>query len=195
MSVVSRFMANPGKEHWTIVKWVFRYLKGSIDKVLVYGGAKELKEPNIIGYTNADYASDLDKRRSSTGYVFQLWNSTISWKTNLQPVVALSTTGSEYIAMTEAVKESLWLKGLVSELLGNNVKAILKCDSQSAIHLAKNQNHHERTKHIDIRYHFIREILEKKEINLIKVAGNDNAANMFTKAVHMSKLHHCLRLL
>lgn len=87
--------------------------------------------------------------------------------------MALSTTESEYIAVTEAVKESLWLKGLISELLGYNVRIILKCDSQSAIHLAKNQSHHERTKHIDIRYHFIREVLEKKEVELIKVAGSE----------------------
>jgi len=109
--------------------------------------------------------------------------------------VALSTTETEYITVTEAIKESLWLRGLVSELLGRNVGAILKCDSQSAIHLAKNQTHHERTIHIDVRYHFIREVLEREEINLIKVAREENVTDMFTKAVPMSKLHHCLKLL
>lgn len=78
MSVISRFMANPGKEHWTAVKWVFRYLKGSIDKVLIYGEANDFKNPDIIGYSDADYASDLDRRRSTTGYVLKLWKSTIS---------------------------------------------------------------------------------------------------------------------
>ena len=109
--------------------------------------------------------------------------------------MALSTIELEYMIVTEAVKESLWLKILISELLGKNVKVILKWDSQSAIHLAKNQSHHERTKHIDIKYHFTREILENKEIDLIKVAGNDNATNMFIKIVSMSKLYHYLRLL
>ena len=109
--------------------------------------------------------------------------------------MALSTTESEYIAVTEAVKESLWLKGLISELLGYDVRVILKCDSQSAIHSTKNQSHHERTKHIDIRYHFIRKVLEKEEIELIKVAGSDNAAGIFTEAIPMSKLLHCLMLL
>ena len=75
------------------------------------------------------------------------------------------------------------MRGLVSELLGREIKAILKCDNQSAIHLTKNQAHHERTKHIDIRYHFIKEILEIKEIDLIKVATEENVANMFTKVV------------
>ena len=74
----------------------------------------------------------------------------------------------------------MWLKGLISELLGYDVRVILKCDSQIALHLAKNQSHHKRTKHIDIRYHIIREVLEKKEIELIKVAGSENAADIFT---------------
>ena len=76
---------------------------------LVYGGAKLEEEPCIVGFTDADYAADLDRRRSSTGYVFQLQNSTISCKTNLQPIMALSTTDAEYIAVTEAIKEALWL--------------------------------------------------------------------------------------
>ena len=110
-------------------------------------------------------------------------------------MVALSTTETEYIAVTEAIKEALWLKGIISELLGIDVKVRLMCDSQSAIHLAKNPSHHERTKHIDVRYHFIREILEEEEINLIKVVGEENAADMFTKLVPISKLQHCLNIL
>ena len=162
---------------------------------LVYGGTKLEEEPCILGSTDADYVVDLDRRRSYTGYVFQLWNSTISWKANLQLVVALSTIEVEYIAVTEAIKEALWLKGIVSELLGRYVKANLMCDSQSAIHLTKNHAHHERTQYIDVRYHFIREILEKEEVNLIKVAGEENVTDMFIKAVPLSKLQHCLKLL
>ena len=109
--------------------------------------------------------------------------------------MALSTTKIEYIVVTKAIKKGLWLRGLVSELLGRNIKAILNYDSQSAIHLVKNQAHHEITKHIDIRYHFIREVLDRREIDLIKVAGEDNVVDMFTKAVLITKLHHCLRFL
>lgn len=82
-----------------------------------------------------------------------------------------------------------------SELLGTVVDATLMCDSQSAIHLSKNQTHHERTKHIDVCHHFIWEILDKKEVKLIKDAGDENTADMFTKAVPMAKLKHCLELL
>ena len=89
----------------------------------------------------------------------------------------------------------LWLKGLVSELLGVEVKAILMCDSQSAIHSSKNQAHHERTNHIDVKHHFIRQIVEDKTIFLTKIAGEGNAADMFTKPVPSSKMKHCMRIL
>ena len=117
MSVINRFMANPGNDHWAAVKRIFRYLKGSINMALVYGGATIKEKLNILGFTDTDYAIDLNKRRLSTGYVFKLCNSTISWKTNLQSAVALSTTDAECIAITEAIKEALRLKLLVSELL------------------------------------------------------------------------------
>ena len=138
MSVVSRFMANPVKAHWSAIKWMFRYLNGTLSHVLTYGGAKIGDQPSILGYSDADYANDINKRRSTTRWVFRLWNSTISWKSSLQHVVALSTTEAEYIALLEAFKEAMWLKGLVSELLGLEVKANLLCDNQSAIHLYKN---------------------------------------------------------
>ena len=110
-------------------------------------------------------------------------------------MVALSTTEAEYITVSDAIKEAMWLKDLVSELLGVEVKATLMCDSQSAIHLSKNQAHHERTKHIDIKHHFIRQIIEDKTVFLTKIVGEDNAADMFTKPVPIAKLKHCMRIL
>lgn len=114
-SLVSRFMAKPGKPHWEAVKWVFRYLKGTSNLGLKYQKT-DLKENALVGFVDSDYAGDLDKRRSLTGYVFTLFGCTVSWKATLQPVVALSTTEAEYIAATEAVKEALWLQGLIGEL-------------------------------------------------------------------------------
>ena len=110
-------------------------------------------------------------------------------------MVALSTTEVEYIAVSYAIKEAMWLKGLVSELLGVEVKATLMCDSQSAIHLSKNQAHHERTKHINVIHHFIRQIVEDKTVFLARVAGEDNVTYMFTKFVPTTKLKHCMKIL
>ena len=177
------------------VKWMFRYIKGSINNALSYGGARVGEQASILDFSNADYAADIDKRRFTAGYVFKLWNSTISWKSSLQHVVALLTTDAECIAISEAIKEAMWLKGLVSELLGVEVKATLMCDSQSAIHLSKNHAHHERTKHIDIRYHFIRQVIENKSVILTKVSGEENTADIFTKAVPVSKLKLYLDIL
>ncbi|GKB97749.1 transposable element [Tanacetum coccineum] len=113
MSVVSRYMAHPGKEHWNAVKRIFRYLKGTSDVGLIYGGDREYL---VAGYSDSDYAADLDARRSLTGYVFTIGNSVVSWKATLQPSVALSTTEAEYMALTEAAKEGIWLKGLIEDL-------------------------------------------------------------------------------
>ncbi|XP_052181870.1 secreted RxLR effector protein 161-like [Diospyros lotus] len=106
VSLVSRFMCNPSKEHWSAVKWVLRYLKGSVNKGLVFGSNAE-NSSSIKGFCDSDFAADLDKRRSLSGYVFTLGGNLISWKANLQHIVALSTTEAEYVALTEAMKEAI----------------------------------------------------------------------------------------
>ena len=181
VSVVIRFMRQPGKEHWLAVKRILRYLKGTYDGGLIYGG----EAPSLI-------AGDVDSRRSMTGYVFALGNSVISWKATLQPTVTLSTIEAEYMALTEAAKEGIWLKGLVSDMGLHQDQATVYCDSLSAICLAKDQVDHERTKHIDVRYHFLR---NEKRIQVKKVGTVDNPADMFTKPVPHSKFKHCLDLL
>jgi hypothetical protein len=146
MGVVSRYMSNPGKIHWQIVKWILRYLKGTSNHVLRFRG----EDAQLHGYGDSDMAGDLDRRRSTTGYVFTLAGATISWISRLQKVVALSTTEEEYIAMTEATKEMIWLQRLLSELGNRQKEFILYSDSKSAIHLAKNATFHSQTKHIEL---------------------------------------------
>uniref|UniRef100_A0A3Q7H623 Reverse transcriptase Ty1/copia-type domain-containing protein n=1 Tax=Solanum lycopersicum TaxID=4081 RepID=A0A3Q7H623_SOLLC len=113
VSVVSRFMGQPGREHWQAVKRIFRYLRGTFDVGLINGGYTQCL---VTGYSDSDYAGDVDTRRSMTGYVFTLRGSAVSWKASLQPTVTLSTKEAEYMALTEAAKEGIWLKGLVSDL-------------------------------------------------------------------------------
>ncbi|XP_061357835.1 secreted RxLR effector protein 161-like [Gastrolobium bilobum] len=112
VNMISRFMSKPCKEHWSAVKWLLRYLNGSINCCLNFS-ALDSNDFNIIGYCDSDYAADLDKRRSLTGFVFTMGGNVVSWKCNLQHIVALSTTEAEYVALTEAVKEAIWLKGIV----------------------------------------------------------------------------------
>jgi len=118
----------------------------------------------------------------------------INWKSTLQSTVALSTIEAEYMAITEAVKEANWLHGLLKDLGVGQKQLKLYYDRQSAIHLAKNQVFHARTKHIDVRYHFVREILEEEEIVLQKIHTTENPANMLTKVVTRAKFEHCLDL-
>ena len=158
VSLVSKFMANPGRQHWEAVEWICRYLKGTSNVGLMYEIDRE-KVGTALGFVDSDYAGNLDKRRSLTGYVFMLCGNAISWKASLQSIVALSTTEAEYIAITEVVKEALWVKGLVNELGMVQDCISVMCDSQSAIHLSKNKTYHERTKHFDVRLHFVRDVI------------------------------------
>ncbi|KAH9752684.1 hypothetical protein KPL71_014795 [Citrus sinensis] len=193
VSLVSRFMSNPGKEHWRAVKWILRYLKGITRYGLLYGG--ERANYNLVeGSVDSDYAGDLDNRRSLTGFLFTLNNCTISWKASLQSVVALSTTEAEYTAAVEAFKEAIWLRGMINELGYQQTSIPILCDSQSAISLSKNQVHHEKTKHIDIKLHFIRLEVSKGTVKLVKVHTTNNVADMLTKPVPMAKFEHCLDL-
>ena len=156
---------------------------------LIYGSDSSC---DLAGYADSDYATDLDSRRSITGYAFTIGKCIVNWKPTLQPTVALSTTEAEYMALTEAAKEGIWLKGLVSDLGYPQEKAIIFCDSLSAICLAKDQVHHERTKHIDVRYHFLR---SEDRVKVLKVDTKDNPADIMTKPVPKSKFMHCLDLL
>ncbi|KAE8707872.1 hypothetical protein F3Y22_tig00110372pilonHSYRG00231 [Hibiscus syriacus] len=183
VGVVSRYMHDPGEGHWQDVKWILRYLQQTVDVGLVFEQDEALGQC-MVGYVDSDYAGDLDKRRSTTGYLFTLAKAPVSWKSTIQYTVALSTTEAEYMAVSEAVKETIWLNGFMEDLGVVQSHISLYCDSQSAIHLAKNQVYHSRTKHIDVRYHFVREIFEEGKILLQKIATSENPADMMTKVRH-----------
>ncbi|GJZ37343.1 retrovirus-related pol polyprotein from transposon TNT 1-94, partial [Tanacetum coccineum] len=194
VSVVSKYLANSGKIHWETVKWILKYLRGTVNVGLVYGTHRG-NHVDVTGFVDSDYAKDPDKGRSITGYAFLVQGCVVSWKATLQHVVALSTTEAEYMALTEAVKEAIWLRGLLEELGVELNTVAVNCDNQGAIHLSRNHVFHERTKHINVRYHFIREVLEAKTVKVLKVGTEHNAADALTKVVPGRKLQHCLELL
>ena len=154
---------------------------------LCFGSA----EPTIVGYTDSDWAGDVDSRKSTSGYLFTFAGGAMAWQSMLQKCVALSTTEAEFIAVTEAGKELLWMKKFITELGFNQEKYVLFCDSQSAIHLSKNPTFHGRSKHIDLRYHWIREALDSKRFALDKIHTDDNGADMCTKTLPKWKLEAC----
>ena len=192
VGVISRYMSKPTKEHWLAVKWVLRYVKGTLKRKLCYSRGSEFI---LNGYCDSDYGGDLDRRRSTSGMVFTLGGSAISWRSCLQKVVAISTTEAEYMSLTEAVKEALWLKGLLKDFGYEQKTVEIFCDSQSAIALSKNNVHHERTKHIDIKFHKIRDTIADGDVEVTKISTMSNPADIFTKTVPVSKLQAALNLL
>ncbi|KAL5538478.1 hypothetical protein UlMin_035497 [Ulmus minor] len=192
-SVLTRYKSNPGKPHWQALKWLFRYIKGTLFIGLIY--KRKNKDLWLEGFVDSDYAGHEDNRRSTTTYMFCINDYCISWKSQLQPIVALSTIEAEYIAVTEAIKEAIWLQGLLLELKVLKEKAVVYSNSQSAIHLCKNPMFHERTKHVDVRYHFIREKMTDGVIKVDQVSSENNPADMGTKALTVRKFKHCFELL
>ena len=128
-----------------------RYLSHTKSMRLCYGS----HDLSVKGYTNSDYARDLDKQRSTSSYVFMLARGAMSWRSRLQNCITQSTIEAEYVVATEACKEAIWLGRLVVDLGMKIEMPELHCDSQSAIQLAKNLVFHAKTKHIDVKYHFI----------------------------------------
>ncbi|RVW88928.1 Retrovirus-related Pol polyprotein from transposon TNT 1-94 [Vitis vinifera] len=184
---VSRFMSRPGKQHWEAVKWILRYLKGSLDTCLCFTGAS-LK---LQGYVDADFAGDIDSRKSTTGFVFTLGGTAISWASNLQKIVTLSTTKAEYVAATEAGKEMIWLHGFLDELGKKQEMGILHSDSQSAIFLGQNSAFHSKSKHIQTNTTLSVILLKIKLVIPKKICGSKNPADMLTKGVTIEKLKLC----
>jgi hypothetical protein len=180
---LARYMAVPRRTHWLALKRLLRYLTSTVDYGLRY--TAEGEHIRVTGYSDADFAGDLDTRRSTTGMVFMMANAAISWKSTSQKSVALSTCEAETVALSETLKEAIWLKRLRDELQPALTKQPLPLreDNQSAIALAKERRFSNRTKHIDIRHFFIREQLDAGNVALEYCPTADMLADIFTKAL------------
>jgi hypothetical protein len=138
----------------------------------------------LHGYSDANYANSVDDRRSVAGFVTFMWNSPISWSSKLESTIALSTTEAEYMALTPLVQEIVFLQHMLNELrLKTDLPMIVYQDNQSCIKLTVNPEFHQRTKHIDVRYHYVREAVRKGFINLTYVHTKANVADVLTKAM------------
>jgi hypothetical protein len=183
VSNASRFLSNPGPIHWKAVKRIMEYLKNTRTLKFTLGGF-QAKSLILNAYSDADWARDLDTRRSTTGFGIFLGNTCISWKSKLQPTVAKSTTEAEYMAISDTCDELLYLKHIATDM-GIDVSAAItiKEDNQGCIAISKNNIINSRTKHIDIKYHAIREQINNKVINVQYVKSGENIADIFTKAL------------
>ena len=181
VGMLSKFNARPSAAHWVAVKRILRYLRGTYDYGLVFVGGKN---DNLSAFSDADWAGDVVTRRSTSGYVMKFGNSTVSWCSRRQATVAKSSTEAEYVALSQATQEVVWLRRLLVDLgMKVNSPTMILEDNQGAIDLSRNPKHHNRTKHIDVSYHFTRERMATKEIDVRHVPTGDNIADIMTKGL------------
>jgi len=160
-----------------------RYLKGTMDYGCKYEKGTELK-PFLLGYSDSDFAGDTQDRKSTTGVIYFLGGNLITWASQKQKIVALSSCEAEYVAAAAAACQGVWLSRLIGDLLGTKEAPIkLLMDNMSAIALSKNPVHHDRSKHIDTKFHFIRECIEQGKVEIDHVRTEDQLADIFTKAL------------
>lgn len=190
VSTVSKFLEQPTTAHWTAVKRIFRYLKGTIDHKLHLSARNATTSTcfQLSGFCDADYGGDLDTRRSTTGYCFSLGSGSISWSSKRQPTVALSTTEAEYMAFSDAAREVLWLRQLLADIgYPQSDATMVYSDNQGCIALARNPVFHARVKHIDIRHHFVRERLTDGTLDLQYQPTETMIADILTKPLPRPK--------
>lgn len=180
LGVVSRYMENPKEVHIKALKRIIRYVKGTRNYGIAFNSNSLY---TFESYSDADYAGDRNTRRSTSGYICFLGDGPISWCSQQQRCVALSTTESEYIAAAEAAKEISWLKLLFDDIRCSYQNSTLFMDNQSAIRLVKNPEFHKRTKHVDVKYHFIREKYTQKVFDIEYVSTELQKADIFTKSL------------
>lgn len=184
VSLLSRFMENPSAKHMLLAKRVLRYLKGTTDFGILY---KKGEINELVAYTDSDYAGDMDDRKSTSGYVFMLSSGAVSWCSKKQSVVSLSTTEAEFIAAAFCACQAVWLQRVLEDLnnTSENKGILINCDNSSTIKLSKNPVLHGRSKHIDVRFHFLREMSKEGIVNLTYCASQDQLADLMTKPLKL----------
>ncbi|GAB2282271.1 hypothetical protein Dimus_039531 [Dionaea muscipula] len=198
VGVICRFMEKPSEDHLAACKRIFRYLKGTLNYGLWYTSfssssavassfsspAPVATEIALVGYSDSDWGGDVDCKRSTTGFLFCYGNTAFTWVSKLQPIVTLSSSESEYVAAASCVSHCLWLRQLMRELEMEQLQpTVVRVDNQSAIAIAKNPVYHDRSKHIDVRFHFLREAIARGDVELAYVRTQYQLADLMTKAL------------
>ena len=182
VGMLSQFMQSPSEEHWIGIKRILRYLKGTLSFGLKFSRSDSFV---LHGYSDSDWASCSESRKSTSGLIFRLGECTVSWRSKKQSIVALSSTEAEYVALCEACQEVTWLRRLLHDigLPQTSKPTTVYEDNQGAMALSMNPKDHPRTKHIDVRFHYIRDCIDRKRVNLEYVRTTDMVADTLTKAL------------
>lgn len=185
VGVISRFMQNPTKHHLGAAKRILRYVAGTANYGIWY---TQVSNFSLCGFTDSDWASSLDDRKSTSASVFNLGSGAISWSSKKQATTALSSSEAEYVAATSAACQAIWLRRILVDLHQKQEGATdIFCDNRATIAMTKNPAFHGRTKHIDIRLHFIRDLVGNKEIMLKHCSTHEQVADILTKSLPRDK--------
>ena len=187
MGVLCQFMSNPTQEHWSAVERIFRYIKGTLNYSLQFVSSKANDIP-LYGCADPDWAGDFDTRKSTSGYESYIGQSIISWCSKRQSVVALSTAEAEYISLCNAATEAIWLRQLFRDLgFTQNKSTIIYGDNQSSIATANDGKFQSRTKHIDIKFHFVKDVVARNLLDIVYCESEHMKANVLTKSLPRNK--------
>ena len=194
VSYLGRFNHNPHPDHWTAVKHVLCYLKGTKDYKLVYYHSDD---PELfVTYSDADHGGCKKTGRSTGGYVTLVGGGAVGWSSKRQAFVTLSSTEAEYVAAVEAGKEIMWMRSILQEFgYPQSLASSLMIDNQSGIDVAKNPEHHGRMKHLDLRFYWLREKVEEGIMAPLYISSSENVADLFTKAVQPSVVKFAVPML
>lgn len=184
VSLLARFMEAPTLLHEMAVKRVCRYLKGTTELGILY---KREGEETLLAYSDSDYAGDLDDRKSTSGYVFNVNSAAVAWSSKKQPVVSLSTTEAEFIAAAACACQSVWMQRVLGNLGKKKCKCVIYCDNSSTIKLSKNPVMHGRSKHIDVRFHFLRDLVTDGIVELVHCGSKEQLADIMTKPLKLEQ--------
>ena len=191
--LISRYMAKPMEIHLQAAKRAFRYLKGTVNYGIHY---KKGGDGELLAFTNSDYAGDMEDRKSTFGYVFLMSSSVVSWCSKKQPIVTLSTTKAEFVAATICACQGVWMKRILKELgYSDGGCTTVMCDNSSTIKLSKNPVMHGRSKHIDVRFHFLRNLTKEGTIELVHCGSQDQVADIMTKPLKLEDFQKLRKLL
>ena len=187
VGIVSRYQSNPGPRHWEVVKHSLKYLRRMRDYMLVY----RCEDLIPIGYTDSDFQSDLNFRKSISGCVFTLGGGAISWRSVKQSCIADFTVEAKYVAACEVVKEAVWLKKFLFDL--GVMRIGLFCDNSGAVAQSKDPRYHKKGKHIERKYHIIRDIVAQGDVVVTNIDSVNNLADPFTKTLPKGLFSHIWR--
>ena len=183
---LSRYNANRTDEHLRYAQYILKYLKGTIKTRIHYDGSSHAR---LIGYSDSDWGENKDDHHSTSGQVFTLANSAISWHSRQQKTVTLSVAEAEYMELAETAKQAAWLRSFSQEIGRSPTHLTTICaNNQAAIFLAMNPTQQTRIKHMDIQYHYIREQVNDQRVTICHIPGEDNPADLFTKPLGRIKV-------